>query len=194
METPFLEIPEVLSSLAAVSEEVSDGPDLFDISYLLELTENAAAGNENAEKHIIFKLDEETFGVPLKHVAEVCRSLPVTSLPNVPVWLAGISNLRGNLLSVVDLHAFEESYVPASKSKIIVLHDDTRKVSIGLLVDQIIEISLLENDGMTQFPGAKTPGARYFAGWKTPYKESSALILDTKKLFTSLEAKANPRQ
>lgn len=193
MDTSFLEIPEALSSSASSGVKTSDGRDLFDISYLLELTENAGE-QENAEKHIIFRLDEDTFGVPLGSVAEVCRSLPVTSLPNVPVWLSGISNLRGNLLSVIDLHAFEEDHVPASKSKIIVLNDSQRNVSIGLLVDQIIEISLLEKDGITQFAAPKNPGARHFAGWKTPYKESTALILDTKKLFSSLEAKAQSSQ
>jgi purine-binding chemotaxis protein CheW len=188
MEIPFLEIPETQSPDSGDKShaENNNGADLFDISYLLDLTETANKQSHD-EKYIIFKLNEDVFGAPLNNVVEVCRSLPVTSLPNSPRWLAGIANLRGNLLSVMDLQAFEDSDIPSAKSKIIVLTDRYKQTSIGLLVDQVIEIAFLPKENIFSFPAPKKMGARYFVSEKTTYKESALLVLDTQKLFSSPE-------
>jgi purine-binding chemotaxis protein CheW len=191
METPFLEIPDSQSSSVPGGED-QDGLDIFDISYLLDLTETANK-QSNDEKYVIFKLDEDIFGVSLGNVVEVCRSLPVTPLPNTPLWLAGIANMRGSLLSVIDLQAFEPSSIQASKPKMIVLTDGGKQVSIGLLVDQILEIAFLPNEGIVPFPTPKLMGARHFVSGKSPYKASSLLVLDAQKLFSSPQLN-NPRE
>src|ERR1041384_8252358 len=100
METPFLEIPEEQFTFPADWED--DGAlELFDNSYLRGLTETARKP-ASGEKHIVFTSGEQIFGISLKNVTEVCRSLPVTLLPGAPEWLAGITNLRGDLLAVID--------------------------------------------------------------------------------------------
>jgi purine-binding chemotaxis protein CheW len=185
METPFLEIPEGHFPLTRDGGEAENGLDLFDISYLLDLTE--AGKQDKSEKYLIFRLDEETFGVSLKHVVEVCRLLPVTSLPNVPAWLTGIANLRGSLLTVMDLQAADEKISPAVKSKIIVLADPQKQAAIGLLVDQIIEITFLPAEDITPFPVSKTLGVRSFVSGKASYQNSSLLVFDTQKFFSSGE-------
>ncbi len=185
METPFLEIPEGHFPSTRDRGEDENGLDLFDVSYLLDLTE--AGKQDKSEKYMIFRLDEETFGVSLKNVVEVCRSLPVTSLPNVPGWLAGIANLRGSLLTVMDLQAADEKNSPAAKSKIIVLTDPKSRDAIGLLVDQIIEITFLPDENILPFPVSKTLGVRSFVSGKTSYQNSSLLLFDTQKFFSSSE-------
>lgn len=185
METPFLEIPEGHFPPTRDSGEDENGLDLFDVSYLLDLTK--AGKQDKSEKYIIFRLDEETFGVSLRNVAEVCRSLPVTSLPNVPGWLAGIANLRGSLLTVMDLQGTDEKNSPAAKSKIIVLTDPKSRDAIGLLVDQIIEITFLPAENILPFPVSKTLGVRSFVSGKTSYQNASLLVFDTQKFFSSSE-------
>jgi purine-binding chemotaxis protein CheW len=186
METPFLEIPEGHFPPAGGGGKDENSLDIFDISYLLGLTE-APVKQDDSEKHIIFKLDEETFGIPLRNVLEVCRSLAVTSLPNVPGWLAGIANLRGSLLAVMDLQTADEQNSLSSKSKIIVLTDRQKQVSVGLLVDQIIEIAFLLPESTPHFPSPKSLGPRSFVSGKAAYQDSSLLVLDAQKLFSSPE-------
>jgi purine-binding chemotaxis protein CheW len=186
METPFLEIPEGHFPLTRSGETDENGLDLFDISYILGLTESAEK-QDTSEKYVIFKLDEETFGVPLNNVVEVCRALPVTSLPNVPGWLAGVGNLRGSLLAVIDLQGADEKSAPAAKSKIIVLIDRQKQESVGLLVDQIVEIAFLPLEGLSAFHPPKMLSVRSFVSGKAPYKDTSLLMFDTQKLFSSAE-------
>jgi len=66
------------------------------------------ASNQRATetKHILVQLDQSVLAVPISHVVEVQRVPAITSLPNVPDWLRGVSNLRGEIISVVDGRAF----------------------------------------------------------------------------------------
>lgn len=184
METPFLEIPEEQFPLPKNWED-EIALELFDNSYLLGLTENAKA-QTGVSKYIVFKLGDKTFGVSLQNVVEVCRSLPVTSLPNVPAWLAGIANLRGNLLAVIDPSAFGENETSdTSKTKLIVLADRQKGSCVGLLVDQILEIALLPAAGVDSFEPGISGGFMSFACGSSRYRNSTLMLLDVKKLLSS---------
>ena len=188
METPFLEIPEEQFSFPKDWEDEA-ALDIFDVSYLRGLTETAKT-HPREEKYIVFTSGEKIFGVSLQHVAEVCRSLPVTSLPNVPGWLAGVTNLRGGLLAVIDPDAPDtyesDDLSGAVKTKIIVL-TDRQKALVGLLVDQINEITLLPAGKIDPSrPGGfgDLGGLMSFTCGSSEYRNSSLMVLDTKKIFS----------
>jgi chemotaxis signal transduction protein len=184
METPFLEIPEERFDLPK-SWEDEIALEIFDTSYLLGLTEDAKK-QTGAEKYIVFKLGDKTFAVLLQNVVEVCRCLAVTSLPNVPRWLAGIANLRGDLLAVIDPNAFGAGEASnTSKSKMIVLADRQKKLCVGLLVDQILEIALLPAEHIDSLESGGAGGLAYFVCGRSQYRNSSLLMLDVKKLLSS---------
>ena len=52
---------------------------------------------------VTFRLDGELFALPLASVTEVMRMVAVTALPDSPAWLAGVINVRGDVVPVVDL-------------------------------------------------------------------------------------------
>src|SRR4030095_6422769 len=68
-------------------------------------TANDAVGNDE-EQHVIFTLDGASYSLPIASVTEIGRPLAVTPLPNVPEWMVGVANLRGDIISVVDLRRF----------------------------------------------------------------------------------------
>lgn len=51
----------------------------------------------------MFRLGDERFGVRLDSVREIRRPPRVTPLPEAPIWLRGVTNLRGAILAVVDV-------------------------------------------------------------------------------------------
>jgi hypothetical protein len=57
-------------------------------------------------KHVVFKLGESRYAVPISNVIEIQRVPNVTSIPNVPDWVEGVCNLRGEIISVLDLRSF----------------------------------------------------------------------------------------
>jgi chemotaxis signal transduction protein len=58
---------------------------------------------QTGEKYVRFVVDDTTFAIPMKNTMEIHSIPEITPLPNLPDWLLGICNLRGDIVSVVDL-------------------------------------------------------------------------------------------
>src|ERR1700690_4265279 len=56
------------------------------------------------ETHVVgFRVGRETYGVPIASLHEIVRVLEITAVPDAPDYLEGVINLRGKIVSVVDL-------------------------------------------------------------------------------------------
>ena len=58
----------------------------------------------NPELHIVgFKVGRETYGVPITSLHEIVRVPEITAVPDAPDYIEGVINLRGKIVSVIDL-------------------------------------------------------------------------------------------
>ena len=91
-----------------------------------------------------FYLDKLLFGVELKGVQEVIRSLDITSVPLAPKVVRGLINLRGQIVTAVDLRQRLE-LVPRSpdapEMNVVVCSTDG---AVSLLVDEIGDVVEVE--------------------------------------------------
>ena len=61
-------------------------------------------------------IGRETFGVPIEMVREIVRVPEITAVPDAPDYVEGGINLRGKIISVVDLRKrFNEANLESSK-------------------------------------------------------------------------------
>jgi purine-binding chemotaxis protein CheW len=88
---------------------------------------------------VVFRLSQEWYGIEITKLREAMKIDKITYLPSSPTYIAGIVNLRGNILSVTDLKRIFG--LPQEE-----LNDKTRIVAIesgmletGLLVDEVAE-------------------------------------------------------
>jgi purine-binding chemotaxis protein CheW len=152
---------------------------------LLEVTDFEIV-RSNAERFVVFYLDEETFAVPSKYVAEVDRVFAVTPVPNVPEWFLGISNIRGDLISVVDLRTFWNKQTAApQKCKTIILRSTKDNFEIAFVVDKIGEIAILDSAKVETMTNAENDLPLLHVNQKAKYKESMFYLLDAEKLLAS---------
>lgn len=96
--------------------------------------------NEGEQVEILlFRLAYETYGIETRFVREVYPMKELTPLPGVPAFVAGIVNVRGQVLSVIDLKQFFE--LPQGLSdlnKVIILSNGD--MEFGILADAIVEV------------------------------------------------------
>lgn len=106
--------------------------------------ETAVSGT--TEQHIIFSLANVEYTVPINNVIEIGRPLDITSVPNVPNWTLGVANLRGDIISIVDLRMFlgmpVEEY--GENGRLLVSQSQIEDITIGLLVDRVSGIGNLQ--------------------------------------------------
>jgi purine-binding chemotaxis protein CheW len=96
--------------------------------------------------HIVgFRVGTETFGVPIKCVHEIVRVPAITSVPDSPEFVEGVINLRGKIVSVVDLRKrFGETQVDAHKKNRVIVVESEGKL-VGLIVDAASEVMRIPN-------------------------------------------------
>ena len=90
--------------------------------------------------HIVgFRIGRETFGVPISLVHEIVRVPDITSVPDAPECVEGVINLRGRIISVIDLRKrFGETKIVSNRKNRILVAEIERRV-VGLIVDAASE-------------------------------------------------------
>jgi chemotaxis signal transduction protein len=91
-------------------------------------------------RHLCIKLGGENLAIPLSSVLEAGEYLPVQPLPLLPDWITGIANIRGEIISVVNLNLFFNTknitqYIPGDAKPYLVIHNENIKIAV--LIDKI---------------------------------------------------------
>lgn len=137
-----------------------------------------------------FYLDKLLFGVELKVVQEVIRSLEMTHVPLAPEVVGGLINLRGQIVTAVDLRRRLEleARAPETRPMNVVVRSEDGAVS--LLVDEIGDV--IEVEGATFEPPPETLRGKVRAMILGVHKLDSSLlhVLDTEKACQMGEAAA----
>ncbi|MCB9799684.1 MAG: purine-binding chemotaxis protein CheW [Candidatus Omnitrophica bacterium] len=93
---------------------------------------------EQTRQVVLFSLNEEWYGVDMQNVRIVVSKPPITPMPFVPDYIAGIINLRGTVLSVIDLRVlFEFDQTDAGANSYIIVIE-SGGIATGLLVDHLV--------------------------------------------------------
>lgn len=99
-----------------------------------------------AGRYICFNLGDQEYGVPLLSIKEVLGLPEVTAIPQTPSHFLGIMNLRGNVISVMDLRV-KIGLKPQDTPETSVMIFDLGNFLLGVVVDKInAVISIAETD------------------------------------------------
>jgi len=95
----------------------------------------------NRELHIVgFQVGRETYGVPITSLHEIVRVPEITAVPDAPEYMEGVINLRGKIVSVIDLRKrLGEKKVASTRRNRILVVEHRGKLS-GLIVDSASEV------------------------------------------------------
>ncbi len=93
------------------------------------------------DRHLLFQLAGSRFALPIRNVREVLRPVPITPLPGVPRWLSGVANIRGDIVTVVDLSSYLELQAAETNSgSLVVLNDETNDCQLAFVVHDVAGI------------------------------------------------------
>ena len=89
---------------------------------------------------ILFALEDNQFAIPLSNALEIGQQPDITPLPNLPEWVLGISNIRGEIISFINFKAFLGIASSGAKGerRFIIIHN--QEIKVGIIVDRIMGI------------------------------------------------------
>ena len=135
------------------------------------------------EKYLTFMLGEEEFGIDISYVTEIIGIQSITFVPDLPIFVKGIINLRGQIIPVVDVRLrFQKEEVEYNDRTCIIviqIHD----LSIGYIVDSVAECDQIPESCIITPPRAsKTYHQKYISGIGK-VQNKIILILDCEKMI-----------
>lgn len=146
---------------------------------------------EQQEKYIIFKLAGKQFGVNINQTREILSSKELTLVPESPEYIAGLIDLRGMVVPVVDLElrlnlaAASNSQNNKNRVIIIVELDD---LTAGMMVEEVKEIKELQGEEIADLPQlAQKIDRKYIAGVGRTEGEELLMLLDMRRVLSEEE-------
>lgn len=145
----------------------------------LELPEPPDPG----EPYLLLQAAGRAFGVPLPDVLEVVTPRECTRLPGAPVEVLGLVNLRGRVVTVVDLAtAIGLLARPEAPGRVVVVEHRGKRV--GLSVDDAPRILMIDPASLER-PGVDDPLTVYAA---TEAEGRPLAVLDTRAVLGAVLA------
>jgi purine-binding chemotaxis protein CheW len=144
----------------------------------------------NRELHIVgFQVGRETYGVPIASLHEIVRVTEITAVPDSPEYIEGVINLRGKIVSVVDLRKRFgiKQIVNSRKNRILVVESHGRLT--GLIVDAASDVLKIPADDVEPPPAVFQEGGLNCVTGMGKYKNRLIILLDINKMLQQTSGK-----
>ncbi|MGQ9750324.1 chemotaxis protein CheW [Desulfosoma sp.] len=162
----------------------------------LKALENQAVLSSKANldregQYLIFHLMEQTYGVDVLSVKEIIGMMPIRSVPETPLEVKGVVNLRGKVIPVVDLRLkFGLPELPYHDRTCIIILETPRGdrvVPLGIVVDSVSHVENIKAAHIEDAPayGLGAP-MEYIAGMAKD-GEAVRILLNVHRLFAHPE-------
>ena len=156
-----------------------------------EVQTSNAGGQELSELQLVtFMLGAEEYGVPISQIQEIDRLAKITKVPKAAEFIEGITNLRGEVIPVLDTRKRFELEVkpPDDRTRIIIV--DLGGVKTGLVVDSVREVLNLARKDIAPPPEAIGSGIdqQFISGiGKVDSGKRMIVLLDVERILNRRE-------
>ena len=120
-------------------------------------TANETNANQQAiQKFLTFFLAGEEYGIEILKVQEIIGLLPITRVPRTPTFIRGVINLRGKVISIVDLRLKFGMEEIAATSETCVIVVQAAGMEMGIIVDKVSEVLAIASSEIDDTPSFGT--------------------------------------
>jgi Chemotaxis signal transduction protein len=150
---------------------------------MTDLTETLETEDTQQGRFLTFALEKEEFGIEIKYVTEIIGMQLITPLPEMPVYMKGIINLRGKIIPLIDMRLKFKKNTTDYTDRTCIIVVDINEISSGMIVDTVADVVAIEDENISPPPDFGTGYNKYIHGiGKTG--DAVKLLLDCEKLFS----------
>ncbi|MBN8535907.1 MAG: purine-binding chemotaxis protein CheW [Deltaproteobacteria bacterium] len=145
-----------------------------------DVSSNQENQTELGGRYLCFTLGKEKFAIPLLQVKEVLGTVETTAIPQAPPHFKGIMNLRGQVISVIDLRLKLKLGKPEAHSETTFIILDFAPLSLGVIVDSVDSVVAIEGKDISRTPDVESNVKTEFIQGVARSEKALTLILDLK--------------
>jgi purine-binding chemotaxis protein CheW len=140
------------------------------------------------DKYLLCTLGKEDFGLDISFVTDIIELQKITEVPDMPQYVRGVINLRGQVIPVIDLRLRFGMEAREYDDRTVIIVVNVQELSVGFVVDTVTEVKEFTGkdiDPSPRFDGWKE-GERYIAGLGKSENEV-VILLDVERIVDSKE-------
>jgi purine-binding chemotaxis protein CheW len=136
---------------------------------------------------VVFSLANEDYGVDIAAVDGIVKMQPITTVPHAPGFVEGITNLRGEVLPVIDLRKRFGLPVGEKTKDTRIVNVEVDGIRVGMVVDAVNEVlRVSEEDIEPPSPLVTTVDSAFITGIAKVH-ERLIILLDLAKVLSPEE-------
>lgn len=153
----------------------------------MENEENTTIVTEELLQLVSFKIGDAEFGVDILRVQEINKMMDLTTVPNTPIFVEGVVNLRGRIIPVLNLRSRLGLEVKEYDSETRIIVVELIDKTIGFIVDEVKEVLRIPKS-ITEQPPEIVSGvdAEYITAIGK-LEDRLLILLDLTKILSSSE-------
>ena len=135
------------------------------------------------DKYLTFQLEKEEYGIEIYHVTEVVGLQKITPVPDMPDFIRGVINLRGQVIPVMDVRLRFGLQPRDYDDRTCVVVVNIQDTAIGLVVDEVREVLGIPEYQIEPPPKVSKNSTSRFIQGLGKVGEKVAIILNVQKLL-----------
>ncbi len=144
------------------------------------------ADNKNKQDYLTIKIADQRFGIPVLQVQDVLREQAVTKIPLSPPEVAGSLNLRGRIVTAINVRKrLGLPPIDSDQSCMSVVVEHSNEL-FSLIIDKVGDVLSLESQLFEKNPNTLDPVWRDISTGIFQLKDELLIIMDVSKLLENL--------
>ena len=139
------------------------------------------------DRYLTFKVKDEDYGIEIIRVKEIVGIQKITPVPEMPSYIKGVINLRGNVINVVDIRLrfgmVEKEYDERTCIIIIQVGD----IEVGMIVDNVSEVCVIPEEDIKKNTSLNKSNKSTFIKGLGKLDDKIKMLLDVERLLTEKE-------
>lgn len=152
-----------------------------------DVVENIFEEDTQKGVFLTFYLGDEQFGLPITNVIEIVGVLPINEIPEAPEYIKGISNLRGEVIPIMDARLRFKKNLIEYTDKTCLIVTKIQESLIGLIVDGVSEVKYIPEEGIVDNPMINSANSNKYIKKIARLENEMILILETEQLISKEE-------
>lgn len=134
------------------------------------------------DKYLIFKLDEDSYGIDIKYVVEIIGIQEITEVPDLPIYIRGIINLRGKVIPVMDMRIRLKKEEKDYNDRTCIIVIELENICLGIIVDSVSDVVTIGKEDITNPPNINNVRSNFIKSIGKIGTEVK-LLLDCKRII-----------
>lgn len=142
---------------------------------------------ETTTQYLLFYLKGEIYAIEALKTREIVEYSHITKVPKMNSYVKGVTNIRGNIVPVIDLldrFSLGVSQINPKSSIVVINYDGEDKVTqLGIIIDEVYEVDDIASSNLKPTPEFGSKIDKRFISNMGKYRGEYIAILDTQTIL-----------